>query len=209
MSEIIVLTDSVTESNCYCLEENGKVLLIDPNDGEKIKHFIKTRHWIIEYVLLTHEHCDHIQGLNELRKSFDFTVIATQKCSENLGDITKNMSRIMGAYLYFKYGEMREYPYGRFQCEPADIAFEETYEFLWQGHNFVIRKTPGHTEGSCCIEMDQAYMFSGDYFIEKEEDITGFPGGSKRDYETKTKPWFSTWKAGLCIYPGHGGRVIL
>ena len=87
------------------MEEEGHVLIIDPNRKEKITEIIKEHQWIIDYVILTHEHCDHMQGLNDLRKNYKFPVIAQEKCSKNLGNRVKNMSAMMETYLYFKNGE--------------------------------------------------------------------------------------------------------
>nr|WP_300304246.1 hypothetical protein [uncultured Anaerostipes sp.] len=36
MEQIEVFTDSLTDSRCYCIEEEGKVLIIDPNQGEEV-----------------------------------------------------------------------------------------------------------------------------------------------------------------------------
>lgn len=209
MAEILVTKDPLTDSNCYMIEEKEHVLMIDPNQKEKIIKIVKEHHWIIDYVILTHEHCDHMQGLNELRKKYHFQVIAQEKCSENLGNKVKNMSGMMGTYLYFKNGEKEIIPYESFTCEPAEITFDKTYEFIWKDHKFQLTSVPGHTAGSCSILMDEISLFSGDYLLPSGEDPTIFPGGSKEEYESCAKPWMESLKAGLHIYPGHGKDYIL
>ena len=62
MPRLFVLEDRLTQSNCYLMEDNGSVLIIDPNDHERILKIIREHQWNIDYILLTHEHCDHIQG---------------------------------------------------------------------------------------------------------------------------------------------------
>lgn len=58
------------ETNCYLLEKNGKVLVIDPGDEfYKIKDAIGEKKVI--GVVITHYHDDHIGALKELIDEFD------------------------------------------------------------------------------------------------------------------------------------------
>lgn len=209
MAQFLVTVDPLTDSNCYIIEEEGHVLVIDPNQKQVITKIIKEHQWIIDYVILTHEHCDHMQGLNDLRRSYQFPVIAQKQCSKNLTNRIKNMSGMMGTYLYFKNGEKEIIPYEAFTCEPAEITFDKKYEFTWQKHKFQLTSVPGHTAGSSSILMDQINLFSGDYLLPSKEDPTIFPGGSKEEYETYAKLWMESLKEGLHIYPGHGNDYIL
>ena len=55
------------ESNCYVLEEDNKVIVIDPGDDyEKISRSLKNKDVI--KVLITHYHPDHIGALNHFEK---------------------------------------------------------------------------------------------------------------------------------------------
>lgn len=209
MAVFLISIDPLTDSNCYAIEEKGHVLIIDPNQKEKVTQIIREHDWIIDYVILTHEHCDHMQGLNELRRQYHFQVIAQEKCSKNLANKVKNMSGMMGTYLYFKNGEKQIIPYEPFTCEPAEIIFDKSYEFSWEDHSFELISIPGHTAGSISILMDEINLFSGDYLLSSDENPTIFPGGSKEDYEKYAKPWMENLKEGLHIYPGHGKDYIL
>lgn len=209
MSSFHVLEDYLTGSNCYLMEEKKKVLLIDPNDDKKILKLLKQNDWKLEYILLTHEHCDHMQGLNGIRQWFSVKTIATNICSKNLGNRTKNMSGMMELYLRFKYGGDRRYSYASIVCDPADITFSDSYIFCWLGHTVCMKAVPGHTEGSCCIRIDEKNLFTGDYLIEGEDDITRLPGGNEASYQMFGKPWLDRLEAGLHIYPGHGKDYFL
>ena len=107
--------EPVTESNCYVIREEKKCMIIDPNDFPAIRDLLQKRNITPELVLLTHEHCDHIGGLNELRKTYPVTVAATEACSEGIGNKTRNMSRMMETFLYFKSGEKNFVHYPPFQ----------------------------------------------------------------------------------------------
>lgn len=54
------------EENCYILEKDHKILVIDPGDeGEKIKNKIKNRE--ILGILITHSHFDHTGALSSFK----------------------------------------------------------------------------------------------------------------------------------------------
>ena len=203
MTEILVSKEPLTESNCYLIAEEDQVLVIDPNE-EQIVEILKKKGWTPEYVILTHEHCDHMQGLNWLRENYNIKLIAQEECSKNLANKVKNMSGIMETYLYFKNGEKEIISYAPIVCDPAEITFEREYQFFWRGHELHLQSLPGHTEGSCGIWMGRECLFSGDYLIFGEEDLTGFPGGSEEDYKRYVKPWIAKIGKEVHIYPGHG-----
>ena len=97
-------------------------MIIDPNDFTAIRELLQKLGLMPGLVLLTHEHCDHIGGLNELRRTYPVTVAATEACSAGIGNQTKNMSRMMETFLYFKSGEKKFVHYPPFQCRKADLT---------------------------------------------------------------------------------------
>lgn len=201
---MFVLTDDLTDSNCYVLQEEGYALIIDPNDGERLCSFLLEHHLQPEYVILTHEHCDHMQGLEKVRDTYPVTVAAQKECSENLGNPVKNMSGMMETYLYFKSGGTKSFHYPPIRMKSADVVFEKEFTLVWRGHEFYMKSVPGHTKGSIGILMDQRTLFSGDYLILGEKDLTRFPGGSQEDYDAFARPWMESLPKGLFICPGHG-----
>lgn len=203
MAKIWTITDKTTESNCYLIEENKKVIVIDPNDAEGIITVMEKCQWKAEKIFLTHEHCDHTQGLNTLRAYCKVPVIAQEKCSEGIQDSVRNMSRRMGVYLFYKYKKDME-DYQAFVCKRAESTFQKDMCWTFQGHELQAISLPGHTPGSSCLILDRTRLFSGDYLLPGEETVTRFPGGSMEDYEKKTKPWLRKLSMGMRVYPGHG-----
>ena len=55
-------------ANCYLLEKNGKVLIIDP--GDELKKIEKAIFGEVEEILVTHSHADHIGALKELEEKY-------------------------------------------------------------------------------------------------------------------------------------------
>jgi glyoxylase-like metal-dependent hydrolase (beta-lactamase superfamily II) len=205
----IRIVDDLTESNCYILEDHGKALLIDPNDYGSIKDHLDGRGLIPEWILLTHEHCDHIAALNELRRHYSLQVLASADCSRGIQDTKLNMTRIMEAYLFFKNKGTSYVTYPKFVCQAADVTFDRALDFGWHNHILRLLPAPGHTPGSTCIILDEKLLFSGDYFIPGEEVITRLPGGDEEVYEKIGKKVLRSLPNDIRTYPGHGEAFIL
>ncbi len=195
--------EPVTESNCYVIREEKKCMIIDPNDFPAIRDLLQKRNITPELVLLTHEHCDHIGGLNELRKTYPVTVAATEACSEGIGNKTRNMSRMMETFLYFKSGEKNFVHYPPFQCEKADLTFKDWICCKFATKDLELIPLPGHTPGSMVIRYD-GRIFCGDYLLPGDKVVTRLPGGDGDVYEKFAKPWLKAIPDGTWIFPGHG-----
>lgn len=196
-------TEPRAESNCYLLGEGGGCVVIDPNDPVGPQEVLERRGWTPEFILLTHEHCDHMAGLEPLRARYPAArVIASAACSAGLGDTRINMSRMMEVYLTFRGSPGVRYP--PFTCRPADVTYTEPREIPWRGHVLRCVPLPGHTPGSAGILWDGELFFSGDYLIPGGEVVLRLPGGSGADYEAVTRPFLEALPKGLRIFPGHG-----
>ena len=198
-----IVTDPLTESNCYILEEDGACLVIDPGIPRVALEVIPEKGWEPEMVLLTHEHCDHMRGLKDLRLKWpQARVLATKRCNEGLQNSRVNMSRIMEVYLHCCGHPNQEYPVC--VCDPADEVIEDRAVVRWRGHTFRFEPLPGHTPGSSGIFLDEDVFFSGDYLLPDREVVLRLPGGNEEDYETITKPFLDALPKGIRICPGHG-----
>ena len=200
--------DPLTESNCYLLGENGRAVVIDPNHPRGPLELLERLGWKPELILLTHEHCDHMAGLEALRRRWPGVPAApTAVCSANLQDKRLNMTQRMEVYLTFRGKLGVSYP--PFVCAPAELPYERRWETVWQGHRLQCEALPGHTPGSAGIFLDGDTFFSGDYLIPGEKVILRLPGGSETDYRARTRPFLAQLPPGLRICPGHGAPYTL
>ncbi|HCW27238.1 MAG TPA: MBL fold hydrolase [Lachnoclostridium sp.] len=200
---IFRITEPVTESNCYVIREKNRCMIIDPNDFPAIRELLQKWNMKPELVLLTHEHCDHIGGLNQLRETYPVTVVATQACSEGIGNKTRNMSRMMETFLYFKSGEKTFVHYPPFQCEKADLTFTDQLCCEFGAKELELIRLPGHTPGSMVIRYNGC-LFCGDYLLPGDKVVTRLPGGDEDAYEKYARPWLGKIADGTWIFPGHG-----
>ena len=97
------------ETNCYLLEKNNQLLIIDPGEEyNKIKKAIGNRH--ITGIIITHYHIDHIGALEELKQNDNVSVYDYSNLQEginSIGDFTFEMIKTPGhkedlISIYFK-----------------------------------------------------------------------------------------------------------
>lgn len=205
----------LNETNMYIITDlvSRHAILIDPSDAIAAEDFLQKKDLLLDYIILTHEHYDHIAALNQLRELFPAKVVASDQCSTRIQNPRENMSHLFDVILEFKRQQGRDYggdihiePY---KAEAADLIFHGKKELEWQGHRIAMQEAPGHSPGSILIDIDNKYLFSGDTLLYDYPIITRFPGGSKRQYQSATKPLLQGLEKKICVYPGHGRTFIL
>ena len=180
------------------------MLIIDPGDYTAVLERCKEAASVT--VLLTHEHFDHVIGLNRVMDcgASSCRVIAGEICSERIQDTKANLSAYADVLAELGGKQIPEH-WSPFACKAADITFENQYAFRWMGHGVELFSTPGHSAGSCCIVVDDLH-FVGDTVLENNLMVK-FPGSSKKLYRSVTVPLLEKWLLGnriSCVYPGHG-----
>ncbi len=203
------------DERMYLICQGKDALVVDPNRNQIALNKLKENSVENVFILLTHEHYDHIFGVNLYREEFSHVeVLASQKCSGLITDSSMNLSNYW--YVLFDSPKVKHHydmeanvlGFGPYKCS-ADITFENEYETSWQGHKLKMKETPGHSPGSICIVMDDKYLFSGDSLVTGHPPITRLPGGSKKDYRNTTLPWLKSLDSNILVLPGHGDRQLL
>ena len=188
------------ELNSYCITENQHLLLIDPVEINSILSKFK-RH-TIDFTILTHEHIDHICGVNVLKRLVSTVVISGEKAKNGLSDPSVNMSRyvdVLRQFIPFGTGEANSYDY---TCQ-ADRYAKDMEIIYWQRHKLLFKETPGHSSGSICVLIDDKYLFSGDTIFKDYPTATRMPGGSTKAFKAKTNPWLESLSPDVIVFPGH------
>lgn len=76
------------ECNCYLLDIDGKVLIIDPGD-ESNKIISKIGNRDVVGVIITHYHFDHIGALNDIVSKYGCSVYDRNNMNEGINSINK------------------------------------------------------------------------------------------------------------------------
>ncbi|MGN1205976.1 MAG: MBL fold metallo-hydrolase [Eubacterium sp.] len=196
------------DARMYVLIEDKDALIIDPNIQEELKLTLQENDVDKITVILTHEHYDHISGVNWLRDNFkNVQVICLKQCIKGLEDSKINLSAFYEVLFISKDQKVREYV-EKMNVQPysctADNIFENERRMVWKSHSLCLKETPGHSKGSICILLDDEVLFSGDTLVTGEDTILRLPGGSKKDFETITMPYLESLDKDIVVYPGHG-----
>lgn len=206
---LLRLTEPVTESNCYVVWDHGDCMVIDPGGVGIAEPALQKWNSRPALIALTHGHCDHVGGLEALRRQYpEAMVVCSAACSLEMQDAKENMSRMMETFLYFKSGETRIVPYAPFTCQAADLTFDEELALPFGGGTLTFKRLPGHTAGSAVIGW-RGRLFVGDYLLPGTPVITRMPGGSGEAYEECAKPWLSEIPDGTMLFPGHGEPFLM
>lgn len=205
---IYQFTWDTVDSNAYIFACGSELLIFDPVDTEEFFQYISECRAKKALVILTHEHFDHISGLNRLRETLPCIVCANRECSENIQSSKKNLSAFTDVLLFFGKEKNKtatiQNKISEFSCAAADFVFEQNMEFEWHKHKLYLFTTLGHTKGSICTLVDRKYLFSGDTLLEIPT-VTRLPGGDEKAFWEETMPRLKKLaEEGIEVYPGHG-----
>ncbi|MEA5136744.1 MAG: MBL fold metallo-hydrolase [Candidatus Fimivivens sp.] len=207
---ILTYPSPCLQSNMYVLAESGKAIIIDPHCENGYYQKIAKVADRVDYIILTHEHYDHISGTSEMRAFFGCPVLTSSVCAQRICDPTANFSRYFTAFCELQNGEkLREIPQVEQYSCTADMVFEKKHIMSWQGHEIVLTETPGHSPGSICILVDNRFLFCGDTLSSKNGIFTRFPGGSKKMFNEVALPYIRALPDDVTVYPGHYESFLL
>ena len=194
--------------NSYFIEENGRLLVIDPVLTDEARKELEQHP--VDFAILTHEHYDHICSVNEINDKKKFPVYCGQAASSALKDPRKNLSHYAEFLLdYIPFVTKEEnIAITDYSCE-CDHVLRDGQTLSWQGHKLFIKETPGHSKGSICILLDGKYLFSGDTIFKSFETAVKLPGGSRRDYQEVTLKWLDSLPPDTIVFPGHLEQFFL
>lgn len=189
------------DSNMYLIMQNNSALLIDPCISEEVLDNMRKNNINNVMIILTHEHYDHISGVNWMRgKIKNVKVYCSDKCSKLIVNSHKNLA----AYLFaiFRERELETWQLD-YVCE-ADATFDGEITINWENHELYLKETKGHSLGSICVLVDNKYLFCGDSLISGTSVITRLPGGSRLMYNEETLPFLRSLNGEVWVFPGHG-----
>lgn len=190
-------------SYSYVIMEGNAAIIIDPCELESVKQLLHKCIQNISCCILTHEHYDHISGLDWMHL-LKVPVLASEACNESLGSPKVNQSRYYDLFCILQkrlagdiIPDVKEY------IGYADKLFHDEASFEWNGHHILLKETPGHSKGSICILIDNKYLFSGDSLFPDRDTNCSILGGSLEQLKNISMPWILSLDKGITVYPGH------
>ena len=157
-------------SNCfiiYDLELSDRCVIIDPGteDCKELYSFLNKRNLNPEYVILTHEHFDHVWGCNRIIEDYKVTLVCSSVCLQAIKDAKKNHS-----VFYNQIGF--SVTYDKF------IISDDEFLLIWLNYSFNFYEALGHSSSGILILIEN-YLFTGDSLIKGYKTVTKLLSGSK------------------------------
>lgn len=183
-----------TKTNCYLIEHNDEHIMIDAGqDIKKVIDYLKKDEIILNKVLITHAHFDHIMGLNDLKKCFP-------ELEVYVPDLEYEMM-----YDYSEYGNLAIYINNTFKYEHEALKLSQLTD-----ESIKLFSVPGHSKDSRCFYFEEAgIVFSGDTLFKQTIGRCDLYGGNQELLIKNIKTQLLTLPDTTKVYPGHGEETII
>ena len=183
-------------SNCYLLTVGSHAALVDPSaNASTLLNAVNAKGCMLDFILLTHGHFDHIVSIDTLRQYTDVPVMIHENDAEMLGDSSKN-----AFYTFFR--QERTYRDADRQLFDGDVLMlgDETIRVI---------HTPGHSSGSVCYLCNESqFLLTGDTLFDEGVGRCDLWKGDADQLRSSLKA-LRTYPQNTPIYPGHGAPARL
>ncbi|MDH5683667.1 MAG: MBL fold metallo-hydrolase [candidate division WOR-3 bacterium] len=189
MSNVIRIVVGEMATNCYLLESNNDIAIIDPGfEPEKIYQKLKELKGLAKYIINTHAHIDHIGANVRLKELTNAKILIHHRDAELLTQPSRNLGFFLGEPIAL--------------CKADQLLHEHDIIEIGDEKLEVIH-TPGHTKGSICL-VTKTFAFTGDTLFIDSIGRTDFPDGSEREILGSLRRLKELLTDNIAIYPGHG-----
>ena len=185
------------ETNAYLVfdEQTKEGFLVDcPAPVDEYRDFIEENNLNLKFLVITHGHCDHIDGMEDFLQKFQVPFYLNEKDLPMLVNPLKNGSLA-------------------FNSSPVSIKQQPIFcndgdEISFGKYKLQIIETPGHTPGSISIKIGN-WLFVGDLIFYHSVGRTDFPFSDSKQLQKSVKEKVFILDSKTIIYPGHGEQTSI
>ncbi len=185
-----LVSDDGFASNCYLISSGTEYIVVDPSFSyeKMLDKYVSLQGTAPKYVLLTHEHYDHIKCINTYADR-GVKILVSAESGSALSDSCKNCADFLGDIGFGFFGEY--------------TVLGEGDRISFGDETLTVMKTPGHTEGSLCF-IGNGYVIVGDTIFQGGSyGRCDLPGGNEAALCASLRRLLNL-PAEYKIYPGHG-----
>lgn len=187
-------------TNCYVVESENHAIIIDAGfEPQDMIDFVKSRvseGVVLDALVLTHAHVDHIAGVTDVRRAFKGVPVLIHQAERDwLSDASLNLSMFSGLPI----------------SGPGPDRLLHHNDTLAVGEcSFQILHTPGHSPGSVTLyNRANNVAFVGDALFAGSIGRTDFPGCSMEQLAASITQRLYTLPDDTRVLPGHGPNTTI
>jgi len=197
------------KSNAYLIETEKGFILIDagmPDKVGKIKKILVEKNADLKditLIIITHVHYDHVGSLSALKEKTGAKILVheTEKKFLEKGKTDFPAGTVLISKLISKLSNLISE--GKFEAVSPDITIKDTYDLKQHGIDGEIIHTPGHTNGSISVIINEEDIICGDTLF------NFMPHSVYPPFANDKKQLIKSWKKVKqynCkrFHPGHG-----
>lgn len=193
MKKIQQIVGGSIQTNCYLIEDNGKVILFD--FVPEIENVIIQNKYLVDKIFITHAHFDHFEGLADFQKRNNFELCLSEKTFKLIED--------PGVFAMF----LDDYMLKNIKNVNLNnvLTLKDNDVIVWNGLNIKIQESPGHSPDSLMFVIDELKtIITGDTIFQNSIGRTDLPGGDYHQLLNSAKRLFDTIDDDYGLNPGHG-----
>ena len=189
MFPISTYTGGIASTNGYFLILPSGNVLVDAPDG--VADWLDKRGAKVDFLLLTHQHFDHVLDAAKVQANHGCRVIAFTDLSRDL-TLERLYGAVSGSPFSVPEFAVDEHLQGKDSVEAAGVT--------WQVYH-----VPGHSPDSICFHREaENLLFGGDVLFQSGVGRTDFPGGSSALLLQGIQDKLFCLPDTTTVYPGHG-----
>ena len=191
----VEIVDNFFENTYFYIDDKTlHGFLIDPGaQADKILEIIHEKNFVIEKILITHGHIDHIGAVNDIQAELKIPAIMIEGGEIYAQNPTKNLSRFIIESDY----KLNDVIY---IADNENITLEKNFDF-----GVKIISAPGHTtDGAIYYDAKNNLAFVGDTIFKMGRGRTDFPGGNEKILLETIQNKIFTLPDETILLSGHG-----
>lgn len=198
--EVKTFTFNPFMENTYVLYAEGEGVIIDPGcydpaEEAELVEFIEQKGLVIEKIINTHGHIDHVLGNSFAKEKFG----ASLWIGEHDLPTLKSVEAYAPSYGFQKYS-----------AAEVDQLMKEGDEFSVGSGSFKVIFAPGHAPGHIAFYNEKdGFIIGGDVLFRESIGRTDLPGGDFDTLMHSIRTQFYTLPDNTIVYPGHGGHTTI